>query len=230
MALRLVMLLALFSLAACSAEAERTDGERTDDEGTDGEQTEVLQGDAFCAQAGEFVGSLGTLNGSFDADSFEAVDTELNELIEVSPVELLSAASDVRDGYRSIAEVAGRYAYDLGDPALATDLASMDRAVLAGSFSELNAAIDDECGVSADSVLVAGQNGGPGEVADGSDPDVVIDQIAEVFGVDRALAECLYGEFGDIVNADSTSITPEVLTREACGTSLFNLLNGVGSG
>jgi len=57
-----------------------------------------------------------------------------------------------------------------------------------------------------------------------------VDDIIEAFGVNRQLAECINLELGDVANIDPSELTPELLSRSVCGTSLVAILSGATTG
>lgn len=68
---------------------------------------------------------------------------------------------------------------------------------------------------------------GPGGFEfDRSDPEAGIANIMEAFATDEATATCIYEAWGDVANVPPAELTPELMTFEICGTSIFELMTG----
>jgi hypothetical protein len=70
---------------------------------------------------------------------------------------------------------------------------------------------------------------GPGGYGfDRSDPDAGIANIMAAFSTDEATATCIHEAWGDVANVPPAELTPELMTFEICGTSIFQLMTGDG--
>ncbi len=68
---------------------------------------------------------------------------------------------------------------------------------------------------------------GPGGYGfDRSDPAAGIADIMEAFAADEDTATCIYEAWGDVANIPPAELTPELMTFEICGTSIFQLMTG----
>ena len=61
---------------------------------------------------------------------------------------------------------------------------------------------------------------------DRSDPETGIANIMAAFSTDEATAACMYEAWGDVANVPPAELTPELMTFEICGTSIFQLMTG----
>ncbi len=68
---------------------------------------------------------------------------------------------------------------------------------------------------------------GPGGYGfDRSDPETGIANIMEAFATDEETAACIHEAWGDVANVPPAELTPELMTFEICGTSIFELMTG----
>lgn len=171
--------------------------------------------DGFCDEAADFVADRSvTQAANFSAEFFATVDDRLAGLIEAAPDQLVVHLETLQQGFAHTDQALSRFDYDLNDPGLASALAQVDDDGMLDATSTIQLFLTEECGID--------QSGG-------TDPDEV-EAIMAAFGVDRALAECLNLELGDVARVPSQDLTPELMTRSVCGTSLFGLLTGTPPG
>lgn len=68
---------------------------------------------------------------------------------------------------------------------------------------------------------------GPGGYGfDRSDPEAGIANIMDAFATDEATATCIFEAWGDVANVAPAELTPQLMTFEICGTSIFQLMTG----
>jgi len=68
---------------------------------------------------------------------------------------------------------------------------------------------------------------GPGGYGfDRSDPEGGVANIVAAFATDEATATCVFDAWGDVANLPPEELTPELMTFEVCGTSIFQMMTG----
>ena len=68
---------------------------------------------------------------------------------------------------------------------------------------------------------------GPGGFGfDRSDPTTGVRNIMDAFAADEETATCIYDAWGDVANVPPAELTPQLMTYEICGTSIFQMITG----
>ena len=164
--------------------------------------------DDFCRDATAFVTSSDArLITTPDAEVFVEIDAALAALDSGAPDAVLADVATLRDGFAEIGEA---YETTGFDPTALLDVPQETLLANGSAVRSLEDFLLDSCGLA--------------EVRDEQIAD-----ITEAFGIqDPALAECLHTQLGDVANIDSSSLTPELMITEVCGTSILGLLSGEG--
>ena len=159
----------------------------------------------FCPDANAFVtDSAVFFVADVDAELFVDLDRRLAALDEIAPTNLGSDIAALRAGFAHIDDAYASVDYD---PAASPPLDAETQAATLEASGHLGQYLEAECGL--DTVR-----------------NTQVEDIMAAFGVERSTAECLHGEMGDVANIDSSRLTPALMTRPTCGTSLFDLLSG----
>lgn len=200
-------------LAACtSGSASNADGETSSTATSAADTSEPAAASAsasFCDAADDFITDRSVTDVAlFSAEFFAGVDERLAALLADAPDELRPDLESLRAGFAGTDTIFAEFDYDVTRPGLGDALEQVDNEGMLNATDNIQIYLGDECGISS-----------------AVDPREVDDIIA-AFGVDRALAECINLELGDVANIDSEDLTPELLQREVCGTSLIALLSG----
>ena len=162
--------------------------------------------DSFCEAVNQFVPPTPTGQGAGvrpEAELFAQLEHEFGVLAEVAPPEIKPDIEKMQATYGAMNKAASGAEYDPDN--------GMDFDVLRQSSIAVQQYVDAECDPNVDVV----------------DPPPV-DDIMKAFSVERELARCIYQEMGDVANIDPAELTPDLLTSQVCGTSLFALLSGTG--
>ncbi len=211
------LLMCLGLLTACSSGTGADDPSPAapPEEGTaeterDGDTTAV-----FCADARRFIDdpSVSDVSG-LDPRFFADVDRRLGDLAIIAPAEVVADVEALRAGFADSGRILADLDGETDDAVLAEALLEVDNESMLGATDNLRRFLTLACGPEA------------GGAVDGAQ----VDDIVEAFGVDRALAECINAELGDVANIDSSRLTPELLSRPICGTSLLAILAGGAGG
>lgn len=81
--------------------------------------------------------------------------------------------------------------------------------------------------VSAEAATEPASKLGPGGYGfDRSDPEGGVENIMAAFATDEATATCIFEAWGDVADVPPAELTPELMTFEVCGTSIFQLMTG----
>jgi len=213
----LALLLAVVLVAASCSNGNDETSEGSDPSTAGAADTDTGSGETsttsaeFCIEMQNFTRDQAVTNvANFGSDFFADVDTQLEALVESSPEQLRSDLEVLRKGFAETDRILAGFDYDLSDPQLLPSLEDIDNEGMLQATENIEAHLAEEC--SPKSAVAA--------------PAEEISGIMEAFGVDEPLARCLHGEFGDLANIDSEDLTPELLTKPACGTALFDLLAG----
>jgi hypothetical protein len=195
--------------SACTDSAPSQESQVEDDqESTADEATEVSD---FCAEAAAFINDRSVTDVSnFSAEFFAGVDQRLSGLVDTAPDDVRASLETLRSGFADSDQIFAEFDYDVTDQRLGPALASVDNEAMLTATDEVQLYLSETCEL---------------EPVGSLDPQQVSD-IMDAFGVDRALAECLNLELGDVANIDPEELTPELMSRQVCGTSLFALLSG----
>lgn len=181
--------------------------------GCSGSDTELVEpGDGgstaatFCDDANAFVTSTPVFFVTQpDADLFGSFDTALASLGSGSPAELRDDLAQLRDGF---AHIGASYASVGYDPAAPLTLDGEIQAATRAATDRVESYLRANCGL--DDVR-----------------ERQIDDIMLAFGMDdRSTAECIHVQMGNVANIEPSDLTPEIMTRDVCGTSIINLLSG----
>lgn len=75
-------------------------------------------------------------------------------------------------------------------------------------------------------VEAASESGPGGYGFDRSDRVGGIANIMDAFATNEATAACIFDAWGDVANVPPGELTPELMTYEICGTSIFQMITG----
>ncbi|MGB5760555.1 MAG: hypothetical protein WBM50_26810 [Acidimicrobiales bacterium] len=212
-------------LAACS---QNTGGENaaatTSQRGEVAEQSDPVAGlsdrpgessAAFCSEAGRFIDDPSVTDvGNVGPQFFADIDRRLARLVETAPAGVVADVEALRAGFVDSDRIFAEFDYETDDAGLAEALGRVDNQSMLTATENIRRFLGQECGT---------EGGGAVDSAQ-------VDDIVEAFGVDRSLAECINVELGDVANIDSSELTPELLSRPVCGTSLLAILSAGGGG
>lgn len=203
--------MAVIAAGCTDGDAEQADETVSDESATESDEPVEAPAVDFCTEADAFINDRSITNvASFSAEFFEDVDRRLGRLIETAPDEIVGDVEALRAGFASSDEIFGEFDYDVTDERLGPALEEVDNRSMLDATTNIQVYLTDECDL---------------EPVGSLDPQEVSD-IMDAFGVDRALAECLNLELGDVANIDPEELTPELMSMPVCGTSLIALLTG----
>jgi len=225
-----------------SDESSTTDSPSTTeiDEDFSGEDS-----DDFCATAREF-----DENDPFDnvgltmgPEFFEEAEELYGEVIEIAPDEIRPDFEASLDGIRELGAILEKYDYNLFDENLGAEMDALDTTTLDASGERIGVYLEEVCGI--DNALEVDTPGALDDLLpEGIDPadlegldldDLELDSnaaqsIFDSFGIDEELATCLSEEFGDDFDLDSAGADPSFMTQEVCGTTILEIISGIGQG
>jgi len=128
-------------------------------------------------------------------------------------------------------QVLEQYDYNFLDPDLQQGLEGIDTVAMDEAGASFASYMNNVCGIDFD----AGTPDQPGSSAappaldpeglqdlDADDPVAILQAI---FGIDAELAQCLNDELGGL---DPENIDSSMLTQQVCGTTLLEVVSGVG--
>ncbi len=199
-----VLLLMIMIAAACSSSAtESTEANASPEPPLSSDDEPSV---AFCSAATSFITDSGArFITTPDAASFAAIDTQLAGLATESPTSIAGDVTALRSGFEAIGEAYAATGYE---PSASLVLPVEVQEANLRASRNLEEYLLDNCGLA--------------EVR-----DTQIADIREAFGIDDpVMAECLHTQMGDIANIEASTLTPELMTAEVCGTSIFGLLSG----
>ncbi len=172
---------------------------------------------------------------SFNKDFFDRIDDVFSRVSSAAPSAIKADTETMRDGFREFADLLDEYDYNLFDPDLGTAMENLDTAELDAASERVNTYVEDECGID----LSDGDDSTSGLTDDpavqdlaedfsqlGDDPAAIAGFI-DAFGIDEELAECLSEELGNI---DLDNPDASILSKEVCGTTLFELITSLNLG
>lgn len=211
-------------LAACSQNTGENAAATTSQRGEVAEQSDPVAAPsdrpgepsvAFCSEAGRFIDDPSVTDvANVGPQFFDDVDRRLARLVETAPAGVVADVEALRAGFVDSDRIFADFDYETDDAGLAEALGRVDNQSMLTATDNIRRFLGHECG-----------NEG-GEAVDTAQ----VDDIVDAFGVDRALAECINVELGDVANIDSSELTPELLGRPVCGTSLLAILSAGGGG
>ena len=196
MRLLIAALVALSLAAGCSSSSDPAESATGTDDPTE----------QFCAAANSFVtDSAVYFVTQPDAELFAGFDNQLARLSEQAPTSITRSIEVLRDGFAAIDDAYATTGYD---PTAAFELSPEVQDSSRRASAELDEYLQANCAL-------------------GATRETQIDQIVEAFGIeDRSIATCLHANLGDVANIDAAQLTPELMTRDVCGTSILGLLSG----
>ena len=196
-------------------------------------------GDDFCDTARELDEADPFGNElNFNEDFFDEVDDILGRIVRTAPSEIRGDMEVIRDGIRDFVEILEEYDFNFFDPELAAAMEDLDSDELDAAGDRITEFLESECGITDDDFdFDSGDasSGDPGEGTsfeelfgdlEGLDDESSLTQAMMILlGVDEETAQCLSEELGQFDTADPD---PELLTKEVCGTTLLEIMTGVG--
>lgn len=188
----------------------------------------ALGGD-FCDVARELTENDPTLGLSvLDGEEFfEAVDGIWSQVVPIVPAELSGDVQTITGQFAEMRQIAEQYDYDFTNPEFQAAMEALDTAASDAANENFDAYLENTCGVSRDS----GTASVPTDRIIDIDPEDLenIDPaaLAAAFGITPELAACLNDELGGL---DPANIDPSMLNEEVCGTTLLEILSGLGGG
>jgi hypothetical protein len=228
-----------------SEESSTTDSPSTTeiDEDFSGEDS----GD-FCAKAREF-----DENDPFDnvgltlgPEFFEEAEELYGQVIAIAPDEIRPDFEASLDGIRELGALLDKYDYNFFDENLGAEMDALDTTTLDASGDRIGVYLEEVCGIdnaldvdtpgALDGLLPEGIDSADLEGLDLADlEDIELDSnvaqsIFDSFGIDEELATCLSEEFGDDFDLESASGDPSFMTQEVCGTTILEIISGIGQG
>jgi len=201
--------------------------------------------DDFCATAREF-----DENDPFDnvgltmgPEFFEEAEELYGEVIEIAPDEIRPDFEASLDGIREFGAILEKYDYNFFDENLAAEMDALDTTTLDASGERIAVYLEEVCGI--DNALEVDTPGALDDLLrEGIDPadlegldldDLDLDSnaaqsIFDSFGIDEELATCLSEEFGDDFDLESAGADQSFMTQEVCGTTILEIITGIGQG
>ena len=227
---------------ALSDDSSTTDSPSTTeiDEDFSGEDS-----DDFCATAREF-----DENDPFDnvgltmgPEFFEEAEDLYDEVIEIAPDEIRPDFEASLDGIRELGAILEKYDYNFFDENLGAEMDALDTTTLDASGERIGVYLEEVCGIdnalevdtpaALDDLLPEGIDPADLEGLDLDDLELdsnAAQSIFDSFGIDEELATCLSEEFGDDFDLDSAGADPSFMTQEVCGTTILEIISGIGQG
>jgi hypothetical protein len=204
----------------------------------------------FCAKAREFDENdpFDDIGLSMSPAFFEEAEELYGEVISIAPDEIRGDFETSLDGIRQMGSLLEKYEYNFFNEELGVEMDALDTAALDASGERIGTYLEEVCGIeNALDVETPDDFDLDGLLPDGIDPADLegIDpadlegfeldpnaaqSIFESFGIDQELATCLEEEFGDDFDFDAAGADPSFMTQEVCGTTLFEILSGIGQG
>ncbi len=195
-------------------------------------------GGDFCAIAAELEANDPFEDLSFfdGADFFDAASGLWDQVGASAPPELQGDVATVAAGLDDLQGLLEQYDYDFFNEELGAAMATLDTSEMDAAGESIETYVSDVCGIELNTGSSAGDDGpttDPGGLEDlvgdldleNFNPENTADVLAQIFGVDQELAECLAEEFGDF---DPENIDSSTLTQEVCGTTLLEVVSGIG--
>lgn len=196
--------------------------------------------DDFCEAAREFDENDPTENLSiFDGETFfDSVDEAYGEVLDLAPDEIKPDFETLLSQFHAMQDVLEQYDYDVLDPDLAIALDELDATSLEAAADRVAAYLEDVCGIENSENTDPAEDGsldgfGIPDGVDLEDLDNIGDldpeaqnEIFAQLGIDAELAACLRDELGADFSIEDVDAT--ILTKEVCGTTILEILSGVG--
>ena len=166
-------------------------------------------------------------------------------MISIAPAEIRDDFESSLDGVRQMGTIFEKYDYNFFDEALGGEMEALDTVALDASGERIDTYLKEVCGI--DNML---EDETPdvldGLLPEGIDPaDLGIDPadlegleinpdaaqaIFDQFGLDEELVACLEQELGSGLDLDSAATDPSFMTQEVCGTTILEIISGIGQG
>lgn len=231
--------------APVSDESDTTESPTTSesDEGFSGDDS----GD-FCETAREFdendpFDNLGPLMGP---EFFQEAEELYGEVISIAPDEIRPDFEASLRGIREMGAILEKYDYNFLDENLGAEMEALDTTTLDASGDRIDTYLEEVCGIE-NALEVETPGVLDGLLPDGIDPETLegldledlegieIDpetaqSIFDEFGIDEELAACLEQELGSDFDFDSAGADPSFMTQEICGTTILEIISGIGQG
>jgi len=215
-------------------EADDDDGGSSGSAGSSGNNSE------FCTTARQLasVNPFGDIT-SFDGSTFASINDFLTQAIDDAPADIRSDVVLLRDGFSEFGALLEKYDFNFFDAEFLSELESFSLDGLDEAGDSVSSYMRDECGIEldgdeTDDSLGDGTFTDPvtasslAETFEGLEGDeAAVQALVQFLGIDQELAECLNEELGEF---DTSSPDPSLLTREVCGTTLFEVITNIGSG
>ena len=221
-----------------TSSAPADDDDDDDDDGSSGSSGAGGSGSDFCVTALELanVNPFGDITG-FDGSAFASIDGFLGQAAESAPSDIRDDVLALRDAFNDFGTLLAEYDFNFFDADLQTELTALNVEDLSDAGERVASYMRDECGIDLDVADVADNSGSltdPNTASslaetftDLEGNDAAVQALILAFGVDEELAECLREELGDF---DTSRPDPSLLTQEACGTTLLEVVTNIGSG
>ena len=159
---------------------------------------------------------------------FRGIDDLFGRVVAVAPPEIAADIATIRSTFSQMGSVAAQYGYNTADPAFATALAALDTTAMDTATANLDLYLRQVCNISTDDPASTAPapdlQSGLGNLSD-ADAEAIGSSVLAGLGVSPELAECLNRELGDITTA---AADPAVLNLPVCGTTLLEVLQGIG--
>ncbi len=257
-AILIVMTLAAAACGGDSTETADTttsapvsDESDTTESPTTSESDEDFSGDDsgdFCETAREFeendpFENLGPVMGP---EFFQEAEEVFGEVISIAPDEIRPDFEASLGGIREMGAILKKYDYNFLDQNLGAEMDALDTTTIDAASDRIDEYLEDVCGIEnalevespagLDGLLPEGLDledleGLDLEDLDGLEIDPETAQsIFDQFGIDEELAACLEQEFGSDFDFDSAGADPSFMTQEVCGTTIIEIISGIGQG
>ena len=212
--------------------------EPMDDEGDEDESFSGDDNSDFCQTAREF-----DENNPLDDSSplegeafFDAAEDAFGQVIPIAPNDIKGDFEISLDGIREMRAIVEKYDYNFFDEGLATEFDALDTSAMDAAGDRIGQYLEDVCGIE-QAFAPDDDPATSGIVPPGIDPDALDDidpdvaqAIFDSFGIDEETAACLTEEFGGDFDIESAMADPSFLTQPVCGTTLLEIMSGVGQG
>ena len=173
-------------------------------------------------------------------DFFNRVDALWSDVRDVAPSQVSGDVDEIAGAFGRMRDLFEEYDFNLLDEGLQVGLEEFDSDALDAAGNRLEAYIEQECDLSLD--LGADTSDSETPTVPGFDPEDIEDlqdqiesgeldeaaaALMALFGIDEELAKCLNDELGGL---DPENIDPSTFNDPICGTTLLEIVSGIGQG
>ncbi|MFT7474679.1 MAG: hypothetical protein ACI81L_001607 [Verrucomicrobiales bacterium] len=192
----------------------------------------------FCKMVREFEENdlFDNFGPSIGPEFFEEVEALYGEVISIAPTEIRPDFEASLEGIREMGALFAKYEYNFLDENLGAEMDVLSTSTLDAPGERIEAYLEEVCGIE-DEPEVDTPGALDGLLPEGLDPadleglEIDPDLAQSIFdglGIDQELAVCLEEELGSEFDIDSAGADPSFLTKEICGTTILEIISGIG--